>query len=145
MKINKLYITVGISCSGKSKFCKKHENHMKIVSLDKIKEEYPDENSVQIAFKLIDEHLKNGNVLFDANNCKSEHRLKLRELFNNEIIAILMDVNVNNSLHKLKKHHNKNEKMNLNTDTIKRQYFEYINDIDKLNNDVDKIIEINDF
>ncbi len=136
---NILYYTVAISCAGKSTFCNQYSDKIQIVSLDKIREENPNTSSVPIALEQIKELLKKGDVLFDANNSKLEHRELLKSMFPNSV-AIKLTFDLNISLEKLERHHERNEKMYLTKEIIERQYTEYLNDIDNLS-----YIEIKDF
>lgn len=129
----KLFITVGISKSGKSTWCHsvidKLEN-TELISLDEIKKYGPQKPSYLIAFKWIKNYLRHGNVLFDANNCKYEHRLALLDMIKNidcEKYVVKFDVSLEASIKRI-------EPGSYMTEAIlSRQYSEFAHDIDKLN------------
>jgi predicted kinase len=136
MQSNNLYIIVAISRSGKSTWCNSvlpKLRNTSLVSLDEIRRVHPDESSRIIAFKLIDENLKRGNVLFDANNCKHEHRVNLLNNLTCECKKYAIDFNasLDESLINLKSH-NGSIKPYVTETIIKRQYEEYLADINKL-------------
>lgn len=130
--MNDLYIIIAISKSGKSTWCKsilpKLHNTI-LVSLDNIK--HSTKPSHLIAFDLINKGLAKGNVLFDANNCKWVHRINLLLNLKHEcnLYAVVFDVSLKESLRNLK---NYKGKVYVTPNIIKRQYKEYIKDIDKL-------------
>jgi len=134
--MNNLFIIVSISKSGKSTWCNKvsKTNNITIVSLDTIKILFPNKSSHLIAFDLIDKQLKLGDVLFDANNCKYEHRLNLLNSLTakcNKYAIVFHNVSVEKSILNLIEY-NKTNTAYVTPTHIQRQYNDFKSDIDKL-------------
>lgn len=100
--------------------------------MDVIKKMHPSESSHLIAFDLINECLRHGNVLFDANNCKYEHRVNLINSLTVNCIkyAIVFDVSPEKSMNYLEL----SPKENITYSVISRQYKEYLDGINRLEN-----------
>jgi predicted kinase len=136
--MNNLFICISVSKSGKSTFCKEVSSklsNIKIVSLDEIKIQNKEQSSHLIAFNLINNYLKEYNVLFDANNCRYEHRLNLLNSLNIDCnkYAILFDnVSIENSCNNLKQFKSEYRYTFTTEELIKRQFIEFENDKDKL-------------
>ena len=85
----KLYLMVGLPCSGKTTYCQKYLSDCEIVSTDAIRAELWGNTNGQhnnaevfnIAFNQVAEKLAHGfNVAFDATNLRAQNRKKLTAL-----------------------------------------------------------------
>ena len=101
--MSKLYTLIGLPASGKSTFCKSH-NECVIVSTDNIRYELYGNAEIQdnpkrvfnIAHSRIEKALSNGkDVIFDATNLTPLSRKNIFNHTNCKHIAIYFDINVN--------------------------------------------------
>lgn len=154
IKRNKLFILIGIPCSGKTYYSEKYlvNKDTTVVSTDDIRKEtygffIYNERSNKVIIKKSKEILEQGlidkyNVIYDATNTNKTFRksiVRIGKKYNAEIIGIVFNTNIDICLDR----NNKRPKERRVPEDIIKMMSNYNHDIDKIEEKFDQIIIIN--
>ena len=148
-----VYITVGISGSGKSSYLKNefHRSNF-LVSSDALRKElYKNINDQSNNEKLWNEDIPNemldalrqgDSVILDATNLNKSQRIKFMSKFNGcKKVALVFDVDVEEAIKRVKNDINNNViRSNVPENVIRKQYKSFINGLSSLDHEFNEVI-----